>query len=165
MWQGILEFLRSADRPVAWTGAVMLAAGGTAVVVILYLQWQRWAAASARRRTHRPAATARAAAGRSAPAKPARRPDPAGLAAYRRDFVAQTAPATPAAGATVPVAPPSAAGAQAAELDSLLGRLREAAARLEDLARRRIGRVPVMDDPDGGPDLDVEFLHRGGGSR
>ena len=161
MLQGILEFLRSADRTIAWSAAVLLAAGGTAVVVVLYLQWQRL-----RARLSRPQRRTKAARPRPAASTPTRvrRPDPAGLAVYRREDAAPATAGTTPAVVHVPVNPPVAPGAPAPELDSLLARLREAAARLEDLTRRRGGGAPVIDDPDSGSMLDMEFLHRQGGA-
>lgn len=169
MEHGILTFLRGADKTMAWAAAVALAAGGTALFVAFYLQWQRWRAAAARRRDARRAASL---AGRSrtvAAAKPAAMPTrgapatvaPAtGVAAYRQQVKPgrESAPVAAAAGEMpAPTVPP----APAPRLDPLLARLQDAGDRLEELVRRHTSRSHEQDDMARlAAAIDVEFLHK-----
>ncbi|MBA4378022.1 MAG: hypothetical protein C0395_05120 [Gemmatimonas sp.] len=161
---GILTFLQGADRTLAWAAAVALAAGGTALFVAFYLQWQRWRAAAARRReARRTAAAAKAAArrpqvktsGNPAPSAP-RTPAPAtGVAAYRRQAEA------PSAATADLVAAPSLPPAPAPRLDPLLARLQDAGDRLEELMRRHAHRSHEQDDLARlAAAIDVEFVHK-----
>lgn len=164
MERGILAFLQGADRTLAWAAAVALAAGGTALFVAFYLQWQRWRAAAARRRdSRRTTAAAKAAARRpqgtqtGQPVQGApRTPAPAtGVAAYRRQAGA------PAAAAADLVAAPAPPAAPAPRLEPLLARLQDAGDRLEEMMRRHAHRSHEQDDLARlAAAIDVEFVHK-----
>ncbi|MBK6898155.1 MAG: hypothetical protein IPH09_02395 [bacterium] len=169
MEHGILTFLRSADKTMAWAAAVALAAGGTALFVAFYLQWQRWRTAAAARRDARRAA---AVAGRSrtvAAAKTAAKPTrgapvtvaPAtGVAAYRQQANPGREP-VPAAAAVAETPAPSVPAPPAPRLDPLLARLQDAGDRLEELVRRHTSRSHEQDDMARlAAAIDVEFLHK-----
>ena len=151
METSILGLLQGENRTIAWLFAVVLAAGGTGVVVAVYLQWQRWRRIGVgqalqhrfgARRSGKPV-EARPGAQTAAPV-PQVRPAVQGVAAYRA--VQQTA-----APAAEPVADPV--------LDQLLSRLHAAAGRLEDAAAavRSVGR---QEDEASAMEFDVEFVHR-----
>ncbi|MDO9170644.1 MAG: hypothetical protein Q7W29_02310 [bacterium] len=181
MERGILAFLQGADRTLAWAAAVALAAGGTALFVAFYLQWQRWRAAAARRRdARRTAAAAKAAAkaaaqrptaksqgpqaksaGKPAPVAP-RTPAPAtGVAAYRRQTEAPAAAAADLVAALRDGATPAPPPAPAPRLDPLLARLQDAGDRLEEMMRRHAHRSHEQDDLARlAAAIDVEFVHK-----
>lgn len=174
MERGILAFLQGADRTLAWAAAVALAAGGTALFVAFYLQWQRWRAAAARRRdARRTAAAAKAAAkaaaqrpqpktsGKPAPVAP-RTPAPAtGVAAYRRQTEAPAAAAADLVAALRDGAPSAPPPAPAPRLDPLLARLQDAGDRLEEMMRRHAHRSHEQDDLARlAAAIDVEFVHK-----
>ncbi len=174
MERGILAFLQGADRTLAWAAAVALAAGGTALFVAFYLQWQRWRAAAARRRdARRTAAAAKAAAKAAAqrpPAKTAGKPVPVaprtpapatGVAAYRRQNEAPAAVAADLVAALRDGATPAPAPAPAPRLDPLLARLQDAGDRLEEMMRRHAHRSHEQDDLARlAAAIDVEFVHK-----
>ncbi|MDO9694847.1 MAG: hypothetical protein Q7W56_08950 [Candidatus Latescibacteria bacterium] len=174
MEHGILAFLQGADKTMAWAAAVALAAGGTALFVAFYLQWQRWrSAARARRDARRGSHPAQAAparrsvkpAGKPAGAAPRAAAPAAGVAAYRQaaaipePAAAVVSPGPvpmPGASATLPAAP-----AAAPRLDPLLARLQDAGDRLEELMRRHANRSHEQDDLARlAAAIDVEFLHK-----
>lgn len=174
MERGILAFLQGADRTLAWAAAVALAAGGTALFVAFYLQWQRWRAAAARRRDARRAAAAAKlaakAAARRPPAKTAGKPAPAapripspatGVAAYRRQAESSAASPADLVAALRDGAPPIPPPAPAPRLDPLLSRLQEAGDRLEEMMRRHAHRSHEQDDLARlAAAIDVEFVHK-----
>lgn len=174
MEHGILSFLQGADQTMAWVAAVALAAGGTALFVALYLQWQRWRSAARTRRDARrgshPAKTAPARRSANPTGKPAeaasRNVAPAaGVAAYRQ---VATIPQPVAAAASPGPVPTSnsfatlpAAPAPPPRLDPLLARLQDAGDRLEELMRRHTSRSHEQDDLARlAAAIDVEFLHK-----
>ncbi len=170
MERGILAFLQGADRTLAWAAAVALAAGGTALFVAFYLQWQRWRAAAARRRDVRRTAaaakvTARRPAAKSA-GKPVRgtphTPAPAtGVAAYRRQAGVPSDAAADIVAALRDDAPPALPPATGPRLDPLLARLQEAGDRLEEMMRRHAHRSHEQDDLARlAAAIDVEFVHK-----
>jgi hypothetical protein len=168
--RGILAFLQGADRTLAWAAAVALAAGGTALFVAFYLQWQRWRAAAARRRDARRAAAAAKATARRPAAKSAGKPvqgaphtqAPAtGVAAYRRQAGAPSAAAADLVAALRDEAPPAPPPAPGPRLDPLLARLQDAGDRLEEMMRRHAHRSHEQDDLARlAAAIDVEFVHK-----
>ncbi len=157
----IMDVLQGGNKTMAWLGAVAIAAGGTALVVAIYIQIQRlkpgWTGLGAHARRlwrdlsaplPRPRPRTRSDA---APPAVQPRPDAAGLAAYR---AVQTA---------VPV-PPDRLETESAGLESLdllLRRLRRAAESLEEIALKsgRLSGAGVGYDAFA-TGMDVEYLHR-----
>jgi len=171
---GILSFLQGADKTMAWAAAVALAAGGTALFVAFYLQWQRWrVAAASRRAAKRAAIAARPHRGRPVGTPAARQPNgvpaaaapvtvaPAtGVAAYRQQAGQSPAPAAAAAAAQT-AAPHPGPPPAAPRLEPLLTRLQDAGDRLEELVRRHSSRSHEQDDLARlAAAIDVEFLHK-----
>lgn len=151
MEHDILSLMSGGDTTLAWLGAVALAAGGTAVVVGLYLQLRRWRTAPPTRTAMRrkPAPSAPAV---SKPTNEPNVPPLVGVAAYR---------AEQGRSAESPSQPSAAEVPDLEAQDALLQRLRKAAESLEEIALRS-GRAA------GGSEayqsfltgLDVEYLHR-----
>ncbi len=172
MERGILAFLQGADRSLAWAAAVALAAGGTALMVAFYLQWQRWRTAAATRRDARRVSAAaktamprqsRKSAGKQPKGAPRTVAPAAGVAAYRRQVGIDPAQApVPSLETASPpeVAVPTPA-AVAPKLDPLLARLQDAGDRLEELMRRHAHRSHEQDDLARlAAAIDVEFVHK-----
>ena len=161
MNESILTTLSGGDTALAWLGAVALAAGGTAVVVALYILCRHRLASAwpASRMLIR-----RSVPQRERPATTTLKPKPepivppqVGVAAYRaeRDRV------RPAPQTRLESPNPSEETAGTGDLDGLLTRLRTAAGRLEDLALRG-GRAAGNSESYQAliTGLDVEYLHR-----
>ncbi len=157
----ILDVLQGGNKAMAWLGAVALAAGGTALIVAVYIQIQRlrpdWSglAARARRiwRDFAAVATGPRPHTRVIPDPPAKsvRHDASALAAYRA--VQHAAPMPPDRLET------ETAGLES--LDMLLRRLRRAAESLEEIALKsgRLSGANVGYDAFA-TGMDVEYLHR-----
>ncbi len=157
----ILNLLESGNKTMAWLGAVALAAGGTAIVVVVYIQIQRL-----RRRlpgltwpvlltNWKPALPAHATRPRQSEVQARSEikaaPAAAGLAAYRA--VQAAVPAQPGRGETGEL------GLEA--LDAMLRRLRRAAETLDEIALksgRATGANVAYESFING--MDVEYLHR-----
>lgn len=145
--------MNGGNTTLAWLAAVALAAGGTAIVVTLYLQWRRWRGKPPLRKAGRPEPRIRPrpVAKTQPVVETAPEPSvaaPTGVAAYR---IEQTRLKTPPRDET-PL-PDS--------LDDLLGRLRSAAESLEALALRS-GQAAGSGESYQAflTGLDVEYLHR-----
>lgn len=157
----IMDVLQGGNKTMAWLGALAVAAGGTALVVAVYIQIQRlrpdWPglAAHARRiwRSFAATATGPRPHTRVVPEYPPARvkSGASALAAYRA--VQHAAPVPPDRLET--------GGAGQESLDLLLRRLRRAAESLEEIALKS-GR---LSGANAGYDafatgMDVEYLHR-----
>ncbi|MBU0742388.1 hypothetical protein KKG45_00890 [bacterium] len=157
----ILNLLESGNKTMAWLGAVALAAGGTAIIVAVYIQLQRW-------RLRLPGLT-------WPPRPPWRKPEAAEGAARLRPRDASASPevktvsieAGLAAYRAVRDAGQPHPGRMAKEeqgleaLDALLRRLHRAASALEEIALKsgRLSGAHVAYDSFV-TGLDVEYLHR-----